>query len=291
MIVGKTINVWANSNISVKELRATEVSMIYPFSVSPVFTTELRHSGDCAILGIADDGTVYAEELYGDDGWLAQHKIAPDGKVENSVDEAGGTALPVTPLVIPEGAVAPNRVWHTMRLNYAGPRHRGLRGLERVDELVRTLTVADKFAFAKSLPVSIEPQAVIGLAESYVLSEVQVIQPDWFIVCRRIRIAYALGEEQIDRDGLPFDYDTCVLHVAHPFNREEDEIRLTTGLVDDFFGMRLYRPMDCALVNERLYIGDGGDRESGRVSRVHVMTLDRPEPPSPDDLWRKKLYG
>ena len=265
--------------------------MMYPFSVTSQSTTELHHTGDCSILGIGEDGTAYAEELYGDDGWLAQHAISPDGVIAASVDELDGTALPLLPLSIPEGAIAPSRVWHTMSLNYAGPRHRGLRGLERVDELVRTLSVEDKMTLAKRLPMNISPHMLIGLAESYVLSEAQVIHPDWFIVCRRIRFAYALGEEKIDRDGLPYDYDTCVLHVSHPFNRGEDEIRLTAGVVDDFFGKPMYRPMDCALVGEQLYIGDGGDRDSGRVSRVHVLKIDRPEPPSPDDLWRKKLYG
>lgn len=265
--------------------------MIFPFSVSPLFSVDLHHAGDCSILGIGENGTVYAEELYGDDGWLAQHKIAPDGTIQTSVDEQEGRALPFIPLALPTQLIAPSRVWNTMSLNYAGPRHRGLRGLERVDELVRSLSINEKMAMISRLGLTIPPPMLIGLAESYVISEAQVIHPDWYIVCRRVRFAVALGEERTDRDGLPYDYDTRVLYVAHPFNRGEDEIRPTHGLLDEFFGLTLHRPMDCALVGERLYIGDGGDRDTGRISRIHILKIDRPEPPSPDELWHKKLYG
>ncbi|MFN8527839.1 MAG: hypothetical protein U0670_04430 [Anaerolineae bacterium] len=262
-----------------------------PFAIHPLHTVDLHHQGDCSILGILADGALYAEEIYGDDCWMAQHFVDSSGVIQSSVDEADGHDAPITPLAIPDSAVKPARVWHTMNLNFAGPRHRGLRGPEHLDALVKTIPIAEKPALIQLLGLSVPPPMLLGMAESYVLSEAQVIAPDWFIVCRRIRFAYALPTEQIDADGMPYDYDTRVLYAAHVYHRGDEEESFLAGLTDSPFAPDLIRPMDCAIVGDRLYIGNGGSMESGVPSRIHIWSLERPEPPSPDEAWLKKLYG
>ncbi|MDX2162688.1 MAG: hypothetical protein SF162_15315 [bacterium] len=264
--------------------------MELPFSILPLRTIDLLYTGDCSILGVMPDGAVYAEEMYGDDGWLAQHEIDPSGQVVRTVDERSGSALPIQPLDVPESAKVPARGWHTMPLNYAGPRHRGLRGLERVDELVQTLSIPDKIALIARLRLSIPPPMLIGLAESYVLSEAEILHPDWFIVCRRVRFAHALPERQTDADGQPYDYDTRPLYIAHAVNRADDETTPRTGIFEPI-SPELHRPLDCVISGSRLYISDGGDSATGRTSKIHIWTLQRPDPPSPEDEWHKKLYG
>ncbi|GEM_PF-360825 len=277
-----------------------------PINLKHLYTISLRHDGDCSLIGATPEGTLYAEEIYGDEGWMAQHKISANGVILSSVDEDSGDSLQITPLAIPVDIVKPARVWHTMSLNFAGARHRGLRAPERVDEMVRTLSMQEKMAVIQRLDLDVIPPMLIGMSESYVLAEAEIIHPTWFVVCRRIRFAYALPFERIDidnesepdgsPDGDPYDYDTRVIYVAHFFNPVDDDDPPLISILEGLGGVTLYRPMDCLVAGDRLYIADGGelpvlDDEAGRTSRVHVWQIDLPEMDSPDDAWRKKLYG
>jgi hypothetical protein len=259
-------------------------------SLEHLTTLTLQHNGDCGLLGVTPDFTIYVEEVYGEEGWLAQHALALDGSVSASVDESFGTVTQLAPLPLPDTLIEPQRGWHTMGLNFTGPRHRGLRGPERLDDLVHPFSVQEKFALAKQLKLDIMPPMLLGLAESYVLAEATVRAPHLFLVCRRLRIAYALPEERLDAEGEPYDYDTLVLHVAHFFDTAADHEIALSLLLADLQSMSLSRPMDCLITKDHLFIADGGSGE--RKSAVQIWHIDHVAPTLSDqEQLRKKLYG
>src|SRR5690606_21763415 len=74
-------------------------------------TLTLDHDGDCSLLGMSADGTVYVEEIYGD-GWLAQHAFAADGTRVASIDEDEGRRDDLRPLALPPDILRPQPGWH-----------------------------------------------------------------------------------------------------------------------------------------------------------------------------------
>lgn len=252
----------------------------------PHLTITLAHNGDCSLLGVTPEGEIYVEETYSDDAWLAQHAYAADGSPLRSVDEMGGANSHVRPLDLPDALVKPKTGWHTMILNYAGARHRGMRVEERLADVVQPLSVADKMALGKRL--AFQPMQLIGVAESYVLAETELVRPSLFLTCRRIRFAFALPNMALDEGGEGYDYDTRVVYAAHLIDVANDEERPISAMLDDLPG--LHRPMDCLLLGDRLYVADGGEGE--RLSRVCVWRVEiRKKPLSPDEALKKKIYG
>ena len=256
--------------------------------VSYITSLPLKHNGDCCLLGVTPDLTIYAEEIYGDEGWVAQHALRLDGEYEQSIDEVYGINEATQPLDLPGTLIKSQTCWQTMALNFAGPRHRGLRGAERVVDLVRPLTIQEKMALVKQMQLDVLPPLVLGLGESYVLAEAMLVRPNLYFVCRRLRIAFALPEEQLDIDQQPYDYDTLVLYLAHFYDRGEE--LSFTNLLLNLTEVPLHRPMDCLRVGDHLFIADGGAED--RLSAIHVWRLDLPT----DDLTyeeklRKKIYG
>lgn len=237
-------------------------------TLEPVTTLPLAHNGDCSLLGVAPDLTVYVEEVYSDDGWLAQHALKLDGTVVASVDEASGAVTDIAPLSLPDDLTMPQRGWHTMGLNFAGPRHRGLRGPERLDDLVHSFSVSEKFALVNHLRLDVPPPLLLGLAESYVLAEASVRPPHLFVVCRRLRLALALPEERQDDGGEPFDYDTQVLYVAHYFDTSAEQEPVLSSMLTDVQPAALHRPMDCLIYKDHLFIADGGSADHQSAVRV-----------------------
>ena len=248
----------------------------------------LAHAGDCSLLGLDAEGTLYVEEIYGD-GWMAQHALCADGTIRATVDERGGEVDHLQPLPLPDDLIRPRAGWHSMKLNYSGPRQRGQREPERVLDLVKPLTFAEKLLLHERYGLD-QPPLLLGLAESYVLAEAPLDGAGLFAVCRRVRIAAALPQPQVDADGLAYDYDTRVLYFAHLFDRDSLD---TPALFDPNAGLvsdALRRPMDCLIAGDRLYVADGGDSE--RLSAVRVFHLhDLPSRPTPDEIMLKKLYG
>ena len=241
-------------------------------------TLPLRHHGDCSLLGVSSDATVFAEESYGE-GWLAQQALRLDGTTIGVVDEAFGEQSDLEPLKLPPDLTRPHTGWHAMALNFAGARHRGLRGPERLLDIVRPLSLQEKRALIDHYELPITPPMLLGLAESYVLAEAPLDYPNRFVVCRRIRLARALPEAQIDGDGERFDYDTFVLYAAHGFDRTQDD-SAAVGAPDPLLGgVALHRPMDCLIANDRLFVADGGDET--RVSQIHVWTIERSSETAP----------
>jgi hypothetical protein len=259
-------------------------------TLNHLITIPLLYGGDCSLLGIDRDLTIYVEEIYGADGWLAQHAIRFDGTCVASVDENYGAVPQIAPLPLPKALVTARRGWHTMSLNYSGPRHRGLRGPERLNDLVRPFSIPEKLLLAERLALDIAPPMLLGLAESFVLAEAQFEFSGLFVVCRRVRIAYALAEERLDANNMPYDYDTIVRYSAHFFDPTDDgEISLADAL-SPFNGIKLHRPMDCLIHAGHLIIADGGSAE--RRSAIHIWRIDE-EPSSQTEIDRinRKIYG
>lgn len=256
--------------------------------VSYITSLPLKHNGDCCLLGVTPDLTIYAEETYDAEGWVAQHALRLDGEFVESVDEVFGINDTLQPLPLPDALIKSQSGWQTMALNFAGPRHRGLRGPERALDLVRPLTLQEKMTLVQQLQLDLPPPLVLGLGESYVLAEAMLIRPHLYFVCRRLRIAYALPEEQLDADQQPYDYDTLVLYLAHFYDRGEE--LSFSDLVTDLTDVPLHRPMDCLRLGDYLFIADGGELD--RLSTIHVWRLDLPtDTLSYEEKLRKKIYG
>jgi hypothetical protein len=248
----------------------------------------LKHNGDCSLLGIAADFTVYVEEVYSEDAWVAQHALKLDGTMIFSQDEEGGANTAIQSPTLPPDMVKPRTCWQTMNLNFAGPRRRGLQGPDHLLDMLHPLPVQEKFALVKRLGLKIPPPLLLGLAESYVLAEAELM-PGLYFVCRRIRLAIGLTQEQIDEEGLPYDYDTLALYAAHLYNPGADEELALSEALADLPGVELRRPMDCLYYENHLFVADGGDDQ--RPSTIHVWQVELPSRETPDEALARKLYG
>lgn len=255
-----------------------------PLRFSLIRRFALPHEGDASLLAVRGN-QLWAEEMYGDQ-WLAQHELNLDGGIVASADEDEGRATNLKPLLMPDDAIAPRRAWATMRLNFAGARHRGLREADRLAEVLRAIPVAEKFALASSLKV--DSPTVLGLAESYGLSECPLAAPDDWLLCRRLRIAVAVPR-QIDEDGLPCDYETRTIFVLQRWTVGGDEPPLEPALAG-LDGVTLHRPMDCLRDGERLLVAEGGaPGQPAAISLFQIIGL--PAPRDRDAELLKKLYG
>jgi hypothetical protein len=246
-------------------------------------TLLLPHQGDCGLIAITPDEELLVEEVYGDaagDGngtevWMAQHRCTFDGEVLESIDEDWGEHQELTPLAIPSGSYVPHPVWHSSKaLNFRGPRHRGMREEERVQDMVVSLNIAEKMALIRHYNLSIMPPQLLGVAESYVIAEAMLQRPDLYIVCRRIRLAIALPEVQVDDDQQPYNYDTQVFYLAHWFDRSLAREPSLADLLNTLPGAEFHRPMDCILTPSLLCIADGGG--TLRQNCVHLWQVEHP---------------
>jgi hypothetical protein len=246
-------------------------------------TLSLAHQGDCGLLAITPEEDILVEEVYGDasgdrtgeDVWMAQQRYSLDGELLESVDEAYGQNQGLTPLEIPSGSYVPHPVWHTSKaLNFRGPRHRGMREEERVQDMVVSLTIAEKMALINRFDLNIAPPMLLGVAESYVIAEAMLQRPDLYIVCRRIRLAIGLPETRIDEEQQPYNYDTQVIYVAHWFDRSLAREPSLTDLMVNLPGADFHRPMDCILTSNLLCIADGGGTQ--RQNCLHLWEVEYP---------------
>ena len=236
-------------------------------------TISLQYNNDCNLLGVTPDFEIYVEEIYTDDAWIAQHHYTIDGELIASVNEDYGNNPSVTPIKLPETIVRPNPGWHTMELNFVGPRHRGMRGPERIIETVRSLALPTKVAMVERFGLDIAPPMILGLAESFVISEIELLRPSVYLICRRVRIAYALPEIKYDDSNEPYDYETLVIYLAHYHDKDRGFEPPFQDLFDVLPDVTLNRPMDCLMVNNHLFIADsGGDNAK---NAIHVWEVDR----------------
>lgn len=225
----------------------------------------LTHQGDCNLLAITPDYTLYVEEWYGD-GWLAQHALTLDGKLLSTADEQSGNNAAFMPLTLPADAIAPAPITVSKALNISGARLQGIRATDRVLDLVSPLTMTEKFALIQQFNWQLSPMALLGIAESTVFAQAQLIDDAECLVCRRLRIAYALPEVNYDLKGDAYDYDTLTIHLLHAYQPDTPPPPLDQCL---HYASIFHRPMDCIAINGQLIVADAGG-DLGR-NRIHVF--------------------
>lgn len=229
---------------------------------------DLQHTGDCYFLGAGENGSVFVEEIYGDEGWLCQSAYTLDGTCIASVDEDYGRTHLDGPISGLDQLAQRQRGWFSMPLNFSGPRHRGMREPERLQDVVKPMSIEDRITAAQHLNLSIPAPMIVGLAESYVIAEAR-LSASIFFVCRRLRIAYALAKPEEEVDGLPYDYDTLLTYAGHFYEPSADrDYSLTECLRDLALDPQLIRPMDCLFEHDHLWVADGGD--GAGKSAIHV---------------------
>ncbi len=143
-------------------------------------------TADAALLGVARNRTIFVVHLATDD----IHLYTFDGEKAQKVP-------PNTDL--PPDLITP-KVPNLPALTFGGPRHYGNRAEERIDDAVYPLAMPQKMALGEQLGVM--PPLVLGLTESYVTSAANLPKGSK-IVCRRVRVAYALMAP--DEDGNTYD--------------------------------------------------------------------------------------
>jgi hypothetical protein len=252
----------------------------------------LLHAGDCALLGVDRDLTIYTEEIYDEIGYMAQTAIRFSGDKLAVVDEGDDDSF--VPLKVPESCTRSHSAWQTITLNFAGARHRGLREADRAADLVQPLTNPDKLVLAMHLGNGIQSPQILGIAESYVLAEARLASTLYF-VCRRLRIAYALPQPAQDSEGLRYDYDTQSVYLAHGLDLHDQTETSLESLLTGLPEVKLFRPMDCILCRDHLFIADGGSAQTPdqaeRLSHIHVWQIEGLPPSSHDEsTWSQKLY-
>jgi hypothetical protein len=220
-------------------------------------TISLFHQGDCSILGLSPDGSLYAEEFY-DENFIAQYHIR-NRRIIATIDEDAGQR-DIVPFSLPDGAILPDRP-PKHPLNYRGLRYRGLREEDHLQDWIMPLHLMEKMPLLSALSWGLPPMLLLGIAESQVLSQAQ-LDEEW-LVCRRLLLAFALPERRYDDTGLAYDYDSRAVYLLHSYS-EESIPSLHESL--HFGGEVLQRPMDILCHDSQLILADGGD--IGRKSRL-----------------------
>jgi len=250
-------------------------------------TLELPHddryrNATLALLGIDTSGRLAAEVFYrasdgaGDpsDEWIAHFLFDADGTQLECRDEDYGRNTTFEPLPL-DGFSPPPPVTRELAdvFDYAGARWRGLCETDRVPDVLQPLSVAEKLALAaQGLP-----GPVLGIAESRITAAAPVGNAEsnrskFTFICRRLRIAYSVPLKR-DAEGLPYDYDTYVLYLAHLIDSAgvlPSPPTLSEALASGVVGAR---PMD-ALYDAhsgRLYVADGGD--ATHPAAIHLFRL------------------
>lgn len=239
-------------------------------AVEYLWTADLFYSDECSVIGVDPErGDILIEEVDQDD-LLTRYRIDRMGKRRVVVDEHRGDNLAALP--IPVSLIGPNQpTAHS--LNFVAGRWRGLREQEGLLQQVLSLPIVSKMDILKYLNLDIPPMLLLGLVESRVLSSVICTQPSSEIVCRRVRLAYALSEPRYAGDGLPYDYDTVTLYIAHFTDTNKSPEDGIADALRGFGGISLTAPVDCLSYENQLYILDSGLQQ--RSNRLHSWQISR----------------
>lgn len=221
-------------------------------------------AGTCALLGAWADGRV----------WLEAFDEVTDAYQQMIVSLEGGILQTSDGRLFPDaaGLIAPGNLTLDDDLTVRGARHRGLRSEDRIDDLVQPLTMAEKMMLVERLRLDVLPPQVIGLAESHVLARATTTQDDTVMVCRRLRIAYAMSQAKQDTDGQPYNYDTHSLHIAHFYNVQSFQPDSLTDIWDHLPVDNLVTPVDCCRAELFLFVAEAGGVQ--QESRVHVFCFE-----------------
>lgn len=245
-----------------------------------VRTVPLRHNGECGLLGVGPDLDFYVEEIYGEEGWMAQSGYDLEGNLLAEVDEVSGANQGVERLQKPGNLVRPHTGRSDIRLNFGGARHRGLQTEDRIEEMVRPLEMAEKMMLVEEgLVPAIPPPTILGLAQSYVVSEVQLTRPardtlPLFLLSRRLRIAYRLLEPLVDARGERYDYDSLEVAILQRYTPGDEDLSLGEMMVSKAtLGVELNRLNDIILRDGYLFAADSAGERDDVISQVHIWLL------------------
>lgn len=237
-----------------------------------LITLELPHKGDCYLLGISPDMHIFTEEVYGDDERVAQHTLTMNGSILASAYEQDDPAGSFVPMRLPDDLIQPAPVPNGHPLNYSGPRLRGLREADHIAEIVRPLSLGSRMTLIHKLSLDLTPPMLLGVAESVVLAQTFIHTPAEAMICRRLRLAYALPHVSYDADNQPYDYDVLTLYAVHTYNVASGENVIEPELAfAGLPGAEVHRPMDCLAYNDHFLVADGGGTRHN--NRIHVWQV------------------
>ena len=240
------------------EARSSLNSWIY----NNIFMLVLNHSitltsnGTCTLLGMTSGLVIHVEQVPADEDETIIH---------NTLNIHGRYVTDAPPL---DDILQPLHGTVTSFLNFNGARLRGHRATERVNDVVRHIPVVLKQQLIDHLGLDVTPGALLGMAESYVLSEAR-LPDDQYIVCRRLRFIHALTAPPPD-----YDYDSIIVQVAHSIDpKHDDEIALKAAL-DELPG-DLYQPTDCLFHAGYLVMTDSGGTDE--FNHLHIYQYSPPD--------------
>ena len=201
----------------------------------------LQHHDAYTLLGVSAYQDIYAEAF--DDDVITLYHMRDDAVL--TIKEMPNIAL-----------YEPASSSQTQALNFAGARWRGLQAEDRIQDTTLPLSIQEKMQIVTQFKLDIMPPYIIGIAESYVVSDVALIPDQTYLVCRRLRIAYQLMKPQQDESLQPYDYDTMTVHLAQLYDLNED---ISLGDIrNQLWGVNLTKPLDCVKYEDKLVLLDGG---------------------------------
>lgn len=220
-----------------------------------LFIASLTPTAHSTLLGGLPDGSIYAETFSQTDEIVTYWQIAAGQTVQQIAEDTLDFAN------LPPDLIEPQPVPLAHPWNFSGARQRGLRAEDRINALVRPLTIMQKMTLIPRLGLAITPMQLLGIAETRLLSQVVFPAGDG-VLCRMLRFAYTLPSVAQDADGLPYDYDTVALYLIHAFDPQADELPPLEDCLGNFAGVQLIRPMDCLYHNGRLVVADAGEDDT-----------------------------
>ena len=233
-------------------------------------------SGSPALVGIDSRGQVALEMIYGKDGWLVQYVIAADGTLIAQRDEDYGRNHAFEPLDLSDFSnLLPHLPDAVQDLAFAGGRWRGLRETDRVPDILHPLTVSEKTA----LNAYGFAGPILGIVESKVCAAAK-INDHWHLLCRQLRIAFSVPVRR-DFDGLPYDYDSLLLHFVEWFAEADEPGMSSDQPLDQLIATSrsTFSPQPTDLLydatNKRLFLVDNSsetaNHESTAAAALHVF--------------------
>jgi hypothetical protein len=226
--------------------------MLNRFTFQHERTIPLLHPAQCSLTGVTVNWHIYTDEIEPDSYVTQHHYNASGALIERAIEREGHDWL-----TLPENLLSPR--WPQQHpLDYSGARWRGLRETERVQSLARSLSIMQKMTLIQHLGLSISPMQLMGIIESRVLCETR-LDETLRLVCRRVRLARALPEIEYDDENQPYDYDSPVLYLLHPYSAETQSAPPLDECLNGFSGVDLMHPQDCFYYEGRLLVCDASD--------------------------------
>lgn len=245
-----------------------------------VQTVPLAYNGECGLRAVGPQLDFYAEEIYGDEGWMAQYHYSFEGQQLAAVDEQHGDNQGEERLAM-QGSVLRPMTGANFQLNFGGARLRGLQAEDRIADITQALPVPDKLFLADGgyLP-GVQPPAILGLSHSYVVSEVRLSAPGeappLFLLSRRLGVSFRLAAPAEDAEGLPYDYDTQEFGVLQLYYAGQNHTPLEeTILGASALGLVPRWPTDIVVRDDHLFVADSARGQAEVLSRIHIWKIVR----------------